>query len=677
MVAEVESGTIQFLGGNPAAPGMKTSLCARGEAGKALIEDEERLQQPLIRQGARGEGKWKAVSWEEALDYTAEKLKASIDQYGARSVALSDRGGPFRDFHRAFLRALGSPNYCNHDSSCARNVQHSCLSLTGLGRKDVAYDLRHAKHVILQLRNIFESISVQEVNDLSDAMDEGCKLTVIDIRANVSATKANRYFQIRPGTDYAFNLAVIHTLLNRGLYDKKYAGAHIKDLGALRSFIAPYTPKWAAEETGISANRIIDFAEELSGDMPSVIWHPGWMAARYTDSFYTCRSIYIINALLGAFGAKGGLPFVTKPKDLGRKGLNTFQDLFPKPEEKRADGVGWRYKHFEQGPGLAHLLYDAMETGEPYPVKSYIAFRHDPLMGYPDPERLKEIFDHLDLLVSITFTWCDTAWYADVVLPMSPYLERECLIATKNGIEPSFFMRKRALEPRFSTLADWEIFSGLARRLGIEELSYDRIEDIWNHQLEATGVAIEDFSDTGMVFLSDGPVFPPRDEPKFKTASGKIEIISQKLEDAGLASLKPYEAHERPAEGEFRLTFGRCALHTQGHTVNNPALNELMSENVLWINSGEARKLGIKEGDTVQVERNGYSETIKAKVTDFIHPEAVFVVHGFGHTLPVESRAYGKGLADNRFMQGSLKKWDPAGGAIAYQENFVRVHKKP
>jgi len=409
--------------------------------------------------------------------------------------------------------------------------------------------------------------------------------------------------------------------------------------------------------------------------MPSVIWHPGWMTARYSNSFYVCRSIYIINALLGSFGAKGGLAFISKPKDLGKPGLKSFQELFPKPEENRADGVGWRYPHFEQGPGLAHLLYKAMETEDPYPVKSYIAFRHDPLMGYPDPDRLKQIFDNLDLLVSITFTWCETAWYADVVLPMSPYLERESLLATKNYLTPYFFMRRRALEPRFDTRADWEIFSGLAKRMGVKELAYDSIEDIWNFQLDGTGIRIEDFADKGMVYLTEQPIYLPREELKFKTPSGKIEIISKKLDDQGIESLKPYESPEKPPEGQFRLTFGRCAQHTQGHTVNNPALNELMPENVLWINDKAADKLGIQDGERVMVLRNGYKEEIKAKVTEFIHPEAVFVVHGFGHKLPVESRAYGKGLADNRFMQGGLDKWDPVGGAMALQENFVSVEK--
>jgi thiosulfate reductase/polysulfide reductase chain A len=670
-----QSGQVAFIEGNPHVPAMNGAVCPRGAAGTALINDNERPQTPLIREGARGEGKWRKVSWDEALDYVAAKLNAVKEKYGARAIALSDRGGPFRDIHRAFLRGLGTPNYCNHDASCARNVQHAALSLTGSGRKAVAYDLKNARHVVLQLRNIFEAINVQEVNNLMAAMEKGCKLTVIDIRANISAMKATRFMKIRPGTDYAFNLAVIHELIKKRLYDQRFADRYIDGLMQLEQFVEPYTPEWAQQETGIEAGQLRTFVKELAAAKPAVLWHPGWMAARYRDSFYVCRSIYIINALLGSFGAKGGLPFVSKPGDMGRKGLKKFMDLYPKPKEKRADGVGWKYPHFETGPGLAHLLYQAMETEDPYPVKAYIAYRHDPLMGFPEPERLKKIWEKLDLLVSVTFSWSDTAWHADVVLPLSPYLERESIIATKNALKPQFFVRRRAVEPRYDTRADWEIVGGLAGRMGLPELVFKNVEDLWRFQLEGTGVSIEDFNATGIVDLADKPRYLDFEDYKFKTPSGKIEIIFKKLEDNGLPSLKPYESPQAPPEGQFRLTFGRCALHTQGHTVNNSMLFEQMPENVLWINDQAAQKLGIADGDPVLVSQNGYSESIKAKVTAMIHPDAVFVIHGFGHRLPVESRAFGRGLADNKFMHGGMDRWDPAGGAIAYQENFVEVSK--
>ncbi len=130
----VKNGRIAELQGNPHVPAMAGRLCARGAAGTALVDDRERPRTPLIREGARGEGRWRSVSWDEAFDYVAEKLKGVMNQYGPASLALSDRGGPFRDMHRALLRGLGSPNYCNHDASCARNVHHACLSVTGLGR---------------------------------------------------------------------------------------------------------------------------------------------------------------------------------------------------------------------------------------------------------------------------------------------------------------------------------------------------------------------------------------------------------------------------------------------------------------------------------------------------------------------------------------------------------------
>ena len=585
---------------------MKGAVCPRGAAGKALIMDRERPQSPMIRAGERGEGKWRKVGWDEALDYVAEKLKGVTDQYGARSIGFSDRGGPFQDLHKAFVKGLGSPNFCNHDASCARNVEHACLSLSGIGRKDLVYDLKNAKHVVLQFRNIFEAVNVQEVNNLMDAMDDGCKLTVIDIRANISATKASRFMMIRPGTDYAFNLAVIHELLDKNLYDKKFAHLWIKDLNQLEDFVKPYTPEWAETETGIAAYEIKAFVRELAAAMPSVIWHPGWMTARYRHSFYICRSIYIINALLGAIGAKGGLPLANKPADFGKSGLKALADLFPKPSEKRADGAGWRYPHITEGVGLAHLMYKAMDTDDPYPVKAYIAYRHDPLMGFPDPDRLKQIFAKLDLLVSVTFSWSDTAWFSDVVLPLSPYLERESILAGKNGLKPQFFVRNRAVEPRYDTKADWEIISGLSKRLGLDALAFSSIEDIWNYQLQGTGVSIEDFKATGIVQLASSPKYRAMEELKFKTPSGKLEIISEKLEKQGLPSLLPYTSPAHPPEGQFRLTFGRCALHTQGHTVNNPLLFEQMPENVLWINTNSAKSLGISDGGTVR----GQSERI-------------------------------------------------------------------
>jgi len=676
---EVEDGVVKWIEGNPQDPGMAGRLCAKGSAGIAMLYDYERPQQPLIREGKRGEGKWKEATWDEALDYIADKLKAIIKKDGARAIALSDRGGPFRDIHRSFLRAIGSPNYYNHDCTCARNVQHAALSLFGSGRKTFNYDYGNCKHLVLYGRNVFESLRVKAAGKIMEMLDKGGKITYIDPRAAGTAMKATRYWSIRPGTDYALNLGIIHTVLRAKLYDAEFVKQWVLGLKELESFVASYTPEWAAQETGIPTNEIIAFAHEIAEDRPAVIFHPGWMVARYTDSFYAIRSIYILNALMGAFESPGALFFQKGPGDVGKKGLKSLLDTIPKPEEKRVDGCGWKYKHFEAGPGLLHLMYQAILSKEPYPIKAYIAFRHDPLLALPDPEAQKKVFDKLDLLVSIDANYSETAWYADVLLPSATYLEKSSVLSTGKGLKPQFQMRQKAVDPRNEAKPDWWIFKSLAERLGVGKyFKFSDIEEFWEWQLEDTGVSVTDLEKKGAVALTDKPVWWDRlKDLKFKTPSEKIEFVSSRLAESDIESFKPYERPKQPEPGYYRLAFGRSPVHSHGRTQNNPVLSEIMPENSLWINADETAKLGISDGDRVQVTSSdgSHSGTIKAFVTEFIHPESVFMVHGFGRKVPWQTRGYNKGLGDYRFETGLLDVYDPVGGAIALMECFVKVEK--
>ena len=676
---EVEDGVVKWIEGNPHDPGMAGRLCAKGSAAIAMLYDYERPQHPMIREGKRGEGKWKDATWDEALDYVTDKLKAVIKKHGARAIALSDRGGPFRDIHRSFLKAIGSPHYFNHDCTCARNVQHAALSLFGSGRKTFNYDFANCKHLVLYGRNVFESLRVKNANNIMDALEKGGKITYIDPRAAGTAMKATRYWAIRPGTDYALNLGIIHTVLRDKLFDAEFVKKWVLGLKELESFVIPYTPEWAARETGISADEIIAFAHEIAEDRPAVIFHPGWMVARYLDSFYAVRTVYILNALMGAFESPGGLFFQKAPGDVGKKGLNVLMDTIPKPDEKRADGCGWKYKHFEAGPGLLHLMYPQIGNKDPYPIKAYIAYRHDPMLALPDPEAQKKAFDKLDLLVAIDANYSETAWNADVLLPSATHLEKSSVLATGKGLKPHFRMRQKAVDPRNDAKPDWWIFKSLAERLGVGKyFQFNDIEAFWEWQLEGTGLKVADFEKTGTVPLTDKPVWWDRlKDLKFKTPSKKIEFVSSRLAESNIESFKPYERPKKPEPGHYRLAFGRSPVHTHGRTINNPVLNEIMPENELWINADEAAKLGISNGDRVQVTSSdgSHSGTIKAHVTEFIHPETVFMVHGFGRKVPWQTRGYNKGLGDYRFETGLLDVYDPVGGANALLECFVKVEK--
>lgn len=672
---EVENGAVKHIWGNPHLLGGRY-LCPRGAAGKVFENDSERLQQPLIREGDRGSGNWRAVSWEEALDYIADKLKRIIDTYGGESVVLGDRGGPFTDLQKAFIRALGSPNYFNHHGACSNSVHNAHNAMAGHRRNTVSYDWKNCQYAILYGRNILESIGTKEAKEFIDALERGMKFTHLDVRWNYTASKAHRFFMIKPGTDYAFNLGMINVIIRERLYDAEFVERWVLGMKELEAFIQPYTPEWAEQETGISAREITTVAHELAEARPAVLPHQGWMTAWTWNDYYLRRSIYILYALMGAYEAKGGLLFNKGEAAAGYKPVKKFVDGPPKVNKERFDGVGTKFKHLSPDYGLTQMLPYAILNQDPYPIKAFINYRFDPLSSFPDPEEFTKGLKQLDLLVTIDVNYSHTGWVSDVILPEATYLERTDPIIVKSGPKPALWMRRQAVEPKFDSKPKWWIFKQLAERLGIGQyFPYNTVEELIAYQLQDTGIEMRDFEAKGYVELSkDQILWDRKTSLKFNTPSGKIELVSTMLEKAGIQSFPPYESPAAPPEGHYRLVTGKIAVHTQGTSLNNLYLNELQSENSLWINSGEAAKLGIKSGDLVEVSSHGVTQTIKAQVTDFIHPQVVFTLHGYGREIPLQTRAFRKGMRDNTLMKGLLTV--APGGNCPITECFVTVRKK-
>jgi thiosulfate reductase/polysulfide reductase chain A len=671
---EVESGSVKHIWGNPHLLGGRY-LCPRGAAGKVFEYDSERVQHPMMRRGERGSGDWKKVSWDEALDHIADKLKGIIDQHGGESVVLGDRGGPFTDLQKSFIRALGSPNYFNHHSSCSNSVHNAHNSLAGHRRNTVTYDYKNCNYLVLYGRNIFESIGTKEAKEIIDALERGMNLTHIDVRWNYTAAKASRFFLIRPGTDYAFNLALMHVIVKERLFDSAFVDRWVLGMKELENFVMPYTLEWAETETGIAARDIRSVAHDVADAKPSVMFHPGWMTAWTADDFYLRRSIYMLHALLGAYEAPGGLLFAKGESAANHKPLRSLLNNVPTVDKKRFDGIGWKFKHLSADYGLSQMLPHAIVNEDPYPVKAFICYRYDPLTSQPDPVAFEEALRKLDLLVSIDVNFSHTAWISDVVLPEATYLERTDPVICKKGPRPALWIRRQAVEPRFDSKPKWWIFKQLAERLGIGEyFPYGSIEELIDYQLKDTEYTLSDFDKKGYIDLSKEQILWDRqDGLKFHTPSGKIEFVSSLLEENGIPSFPPYESPEKPPEGQYRLITGKIALHTQGTSLNNLYLNELQSENTLWINKYEARKLGIEKGDLVEVSANGVSQTAHASLTEYLHPEAVYTLHGYGRQIPLQTRAYQKGMRDNTLMKGLLQV--AVGGNCPITDCFVMVKK--
>jgi len=670
----VKDDEVRWIEGSPHVPGMEGSLCPRGAAGIALLKDHQRLQSPLIRTGPRGSGKWKKASWEEALDYVGDTLKKIIDEHGARSVVLGERTQLSTHVSQTFLKAIGSPNHFTHDALCKGSVNTACRSLFGYTDAQMGFDYKNTKHIVLYGRNFFEAIEVKGVNSLLDAMDNGAKVTYIDPRVTVTATKANRYWMIRPGTDLALNYGLIHVLLRERLYDKTFTDRWVSGMQELESFIEPYSPEWAEKETGIAAGEITSLAREISKDKPSVIFHFGYRGASLTNEIYLRRSILILNSLMGSIEAKGGLFFKKGPGEVGRKPARKLtEQKFPPIDAPRFDKVGTEaFPLPDPAHGVAQMLPDAILNDDPYPLKALIAYRFDPLMSIPESELTLRALEKLDLVVTIDINFSDIAWYSDVILPESIYLERTDCLQQANGLKPQLFLRRQAVTPRYNTMPGAVILKKLAERLGVGNyFPFSNSEELVQWQLEGTGFSLEDFDKKGFVAYTDKQIFWDRkDGIKLKTPSGKIELVSSLLQKAGFESFPAYEPIAKPSQGEFRLTVGRCAAHTHISTQNNLYLNELVPENSLWINNRAAEGLGIKDGSLVSVSSNNGSGMIKSYVTDLIHPEAVFMLHGFGHRAEMGARAFNKGLSDALIMKNIS---DKTGGSPALHDTFVKV----
>ncbi|MDX9820017.1 MAG: molybdopterin-dependent oxidoreductase, partial [Desulfococcus multivorans] len=592
-----------------------------------------------------------------------------------RSVVWGERTQLSTHISKTFMRAIDSPNHFTHDALCKGSLNTACRSLLGYTDPEIGIDYANTKHLVLYGRNIFESMEVKPVRQFSKAMDKGARLTYVDPRATVTASKADRFWMIRPGTDLALNYALIRQIIQDKLYDADYVEKWVTGLDALAAFVEPYTPEWAAAETGISVPEILDFVDEISRQKPHVVFHFGYRCAGHENEIYLRRSILMLNALMGSIETPGGLFIKKGPDAVGAKPARKLTDQnLPKPSDIRFDKVGTPdFPLPDPAHGVGQMLPLAILQEDPYPIKAMFAYRFDPLMSIPDTHLTRKALDMLDLIVTIDINYSDIAWYSDVILPESMYLERLDSPQQANGLKPQIFLRQQAVGPRYDTRPGPEIIRMLAEAMGVSRyFPYETVEELVRWQLEPTGFALADFAKKGFVSYADKPLWWDRESGiKFKTPSGKIEFVSSLLENAGYPSFPAYQPPGTSrTPGAFRLVVGRCAQHTHVSTQNNLYLNELVSENPLWINRSAAEKIGIHHNQVVIVSSDRHQGEMKAKVTDFIRPECVFMLHGFGHQAAFARRSYNKGESDAAFMKNLS---DPIGGSPAFHETFVQV----
>jgi len=671
--AHVSDGKIWKLTGNPADPLSGGRLCPRGTGGIGAHTDPDRLTKPLIRTAKRGEQVFREASWDDALGYIAEKLEYVKNEWGPECAALFYHGSGGAYF-KELMKAYGTVNVSAPSYAQCRGPREVAFQMTygeGVGSPENT-DIENARCLVLIGSHLGENMHNSQVQEFSRAVERGSDIIVVDPRFSTAAGKARHWLPIRPATDMALLLAWIHVIIDEGLFDKQYVETYTYGFEQLQPAVASNTPEWAWPITGIEPDTIRETARMMARNAPATLVHPGRHVTWYGDDTQRVRAVAILNALLGSWGRKGGFYRPAKAKIP----KYPYKEI-PLPERN------WRAELGDQFPmatlALANELCDA---AMPYPMpqcqlKAWLVYGTNLALTMPGFRDHLERIQALELLAVVDILPAEITGWADVVLPETSYLERGDDLRLSTYKTPSIALRDPVVEAVGDSKPGWWITKQLAEKMGLgHHFPWKDLDEYLQTRLQGTGVTLEQLRREGVVNLDKVPIYWDEGAPvEFATPTGKIELYSTMLAEKGFDPIPQYTHHEQPAPGQFRLLYGRSPVHTFGRTTNNPLLLEVEHTNRVWLNADAAADLGISNGDWVILcNQDGVEgNPVQAKVTQRIRSDAVYVVHGFGHSQPQMGASYLEGVSDSDLI--TRYNQDPIMGGTGMRVNFVSVRK--
>ena len=671
----VVDGVLEKIDGDPRNPNSRGGTCAKGQAGVTQVYDPDRIRYPMIRVGERGEGKWRRASWDEANEYVAENLVKIIDKHGPESLFWSSTTDLTETFFVKFGTYLGTQNNARHASLClaSRNVGYFA-SMGGVPEIDLA----NSKYIIMYGANRLESFELPYNIDLVDAVQKGAKLVVVDPRMTYTAAKGE-WIAIRPRTDLALNLALMHVLINEDLYDKEFVANRTVGFEALKAHVALNTPEWAEKETEIPADKIRQMAREMAAAAPAVAIFPGRRTSWYTNDTIFRQSMGMLTGLLGAVDAPGAAYFGGDKAKLG----SYSWAIEPVELAPKFDGFDEKFPlaNHEDG-GYVHMRDAILNGTAKNPVKGWMIYHQNPLAGLLDAGKTLEMMKQMDFIGVIDIQPSQTAWMADIILPETTYLERLDPIWAPASTPAFMAIRQPVVAPQGEAKPVLDIIKGIAREM-------DKRHEFETSLVEAFDFTIEEYVDAQLKgaaldragLMKEGIWVAPTNgiafgkfrsgEATFKTPSGKLEFVSERFVRNGYPGLPTYESPREEA-GKQRLITGRHSWFTHSFNQNNKWLNDLYPENEAWINPAVASEKGIKDGEYVKVKSSRGEIRIKAKVTPRIRKDTLFICHGFGGEKGGQTTLAGRGGPDQVLMESAA---DVISNNQAMHETFVEVLK--
>jgi anaerobic selenocysteine-containing dehydrogenase len=471
IVGLVKDGRVLKIEGNPNDPNSRGRLCARGQAGLNHLYHPERMLYPLKRVGERGEGKWKRISWDEALDEIAGRLRQVRESGKPEEFAFHQGRQRSKDALKRFLDAFGTKTQLSHRSLCSGNRRAANLTYIWESDWDLN-DVEHSKYILNFGSNAFEAHQghIPFANRIQNGrFNNGAKLVTLDVRLSNTAGASDEWFAPFPGTDGAVALAMCHAILAEGLQDDDFIDRWTNvSIDQLREHLKTYTPPWAEQVSGIPAADIKRIAIEFARAAPACTTMCNRGSSAHLNGFYNDRAIHLLNALVGSVGKKGGWcfspwggvdpQFKTPPMPPGASTWSVLED----PPEYPLSNVWRRMK-------VGEVVYLYLLQGRAK-LQAYMTYNLDSPLTWPEESLTQEVLSNEELInfhVCINCFYNETAHYADIVLPWATYMERWDLDARASyNLKPYVGLRTPMIEPLGEAKDVRDFFPELARQIG-------------------------------------------------------------------------------------------------------------------------------------------------------------------------------------------------------------------
>ncbi len=629
--------------GDPDSPTSRGYICPKGAAGIRIATHPDRLRHPLRRVGPRGGGRWERISWEEALSHMAATFEAIRRESGPQYVALCQgTGRPYTEFTGRFIHAFGSPNFVTPGHNCfLPRVISSSLTMGWMPVADIYGQGGEFPRCIL----VFGCNSPETgASDgmcgamIKRAMAKAEHVLVADPRRTRTAAGASLHLQLRPGSECALVLALLHTIIGEGLHDAAFVRDWCVGFEALAAHVRPFSPDWAAPVTRVPAEAIRQAARTFATARPACfLWGNGIDTS--VNAFQTGRALLLLAAITGNLDVPGGMVHWVGPEGIRSKSPLENHDVlgqqFLRPEQRAAMiGAG----RFPFAPGCHQpTFWDACQSGRPYRPRAVWLVGTNPMLTATRGDRIEEALrDHLEFTVVSDFFMTPAAELADLVLPAAHWLEQNDVV---NFHKLWCVLARRKVMQEGEARDDRAVILDLAHRLGLwEAFPWPDWDAYLDWLLEPSGMTFEAFARQGVVL---GEMrYRKYEREGFPTPSGRVELVSSVMAGAGRPALpvyvepplSPVSAPETAAAYPLILMTGCKVLpyfHSEGHQID--ALTRLRPKPLISVHPDTLAALGLTPDAPVIVATPHGRATFFARADDAVAPDVVQADHAWWH----------------------------------------------